>query len=192
MGKILGRGIEWKGFGTRLNILKNFINECQSDVILFTDARDVVFAAPHDEILNTFLSMDVKILFGAETNLFPNKSLLHGDKDNKYRYLNAGMFIGYTSYLRELFNSLSFTDKSDDQEILQEKLIEGFPIALDSQCLIFQNLWDETGGRSCDFDILYQPTYIENLLTKTKPKIFHAPGPTTVLSQAYKVVMRLY
>lgn len=192
MGRILGRGVEWKGFGTKLDVLKDFINSCESDIILFTDARDVVFAAGHDDILNEFLSMDVKVLFGAETNLYPNKSLIHGDEKNKYRYLNSGLFVGYTSYLRELFNSMQFDGATNDQEILQEKLIEGFPITLDSDCRIFQNLWDEAGGRSCDFDILYQPTYIENLRTKTRPKIFHAPGPTTVLSQAYKVAMRLY
>jgi hypothetical protein len=192
VGKILGRGIEWNGFGTKLKILKDFINQCQTDIILFTDARDVVFAAGHDDILATFLSMDVKILFGAETNLYPNKSLIHGDEKQKYRYLNSGLFIGYTSYLKEVFGSMEIEDAMNDQEVLQKKLIDGAPITLDTDCKIFQNLWDEAGGRSCDFDVLYQPTYMENLRTKTRPKIFHAPGPTTVLTQAYKVAMRLY
>jgi hypothetical protein len=192
VGKILGRGITWNGFGTKLRILKDFINQCQDDIILFTDARDVIFAAGYDEILSTFLSMNTNILFGAETNLYPDKSLIHGNEADKYRYLNSGLFVGYTSSLRKLFNSIDIEHERDDQEALQKKYIEGFPITLDSECKLFQNLWDESGGRNCNFDLLYQPTYIENLRTKTRPKIFHAPGPTTVLTQAYKVAMRLY
>lgn len=191
-GNVLGRGLAWNGFVTKVKILKNYINNCESDIVLFTDSRDVVFADRDIEILNLFLSTDSKILFGAETNLYPNKNLIHGDSTKKYRYLNSGLFIGYTSYLKDLFNSLDIHDAMDDQEALQEKYIQGFPITLDTDCLIFQNLWDENGGRSCNFDLLYQPRYIENLRTNTRPKIFHAPGPTTVLSQAYKVAMRLY
>ena len=192
MGKILGRDIKWKGFVTKIEVLKEYFSNCTSDIILFTDSRDVVFFSKHDEILDTFLSTKTSILFGAETNLFPNKSLIHGNENDKYRYLNSGMFIGYTSYLQELFNSIEPYAGMDDQEILQQRMIDGYPITLDTECALFQNLWEEHGGRNCNFDMLYQPTYIKNTHTNTEPKIFHAPGPTTVLSQAYKVAMGLY
>jgi hypothetical protein len=192
MGKILGRGVEWKCFGTKLAILRDFINNSTEDIILYTDARDVVYFSDDKPILEEFLKMDCKILFGADTNLFPNKELVHGDPSKKYRYLNSGLFIGYTKHLRELFNSIELVDGMDDQEALQKKYIEGAPITLDTECRIFQNLWDENGGRTCNFDMYYHITYIKNLLTGTRPKIFHAPGPTTVLSQAYKVAMGLY
>ena len=192
VGKILGRGLKWEGFSTKVQILKDYILQSDSDIILFTDSRDVVFAADELTIHQAFLSTGANILFGAETNLYPNKSLIHGNKESKYRYLNSGLFIGYTSYLKELFSTIEVTAGMDDQEALQIKYIEGFPITLDSGCVVFQNLWDEHGGRNCDFDILYQPHYIENLHTNTRPTIFHAPGPTTVLSQAYKVIMGNY
>lgn len=191
-GTILGQGTMWSGFITKLEILKEYLNTCTHDIVLFTDSRDVVFAANHDDILNTFLSANVKILFGAETNLYPNKTLLHGDEKSKYRYLNSGMFIGYTYYLRKVFDAITLHPSIDDQEALQNKYLENYNIVLDTNCILFQNLWDEYGGRSCNFDMLYQPTYVKNAYTNTFPKIFHAPGPTTVLTQAYKVAMRLY
>lgn len=171
--------------------MRDFLNSTESEIVLFTDSRDVVFAAPTEDILNEFRSMDCKILFGAETNLYPNKKLVHGNPTKKYRYLNSGLYMGYTSELRKLFAEVDTV--VDDQEYFQTKFIEGtWNIELDHDCRIFQNLWDEEGGRSCNFDILYQRKYIKNTLTNTYPKIFHAPGPTTVLTQAYKVIINQY
>lgn len=190
-GSILGYGVEWKGFKTKLILMKDFLNSTTSDMVLFTDSRDVVFAATAEDIRTEFISMGSRILFGAETNLYPNKKLIHGDPTKKYRYLNSGTYIGYTSDLLKLFSDVE--NVVDDQEYFQSKLIDGtWGIDLDYDCRIFQNLWDEEGGRSCNFDIMYQRNYIKNILTNTYPKIFHAPGPTTVLTQAYKVITKQY
>ena len=65
---------------------------------------------------------------------------------------------------------------------------EETPFRLDIDCEIFQVLWDEEWGRSANFDIVYNRDRIYNRLTNTDPCIFHAPGPTTTLSQVWKII----
>ena len=67
-----------------------------------------------------------------------------------------------------------------------------YPITLDYDCKIFQCIWDEDWGRSNNFDLMYRKNTIYNRLTDTYPLIYHAPGPTTTLSQVWKILNGRY
>lgn len=201
---ILGRGVNWKGNNTKFEVLLNEIPAIRKeyDTILFTDSRDVLFASPLDKIekeWERFRKRGVEILFGAETNLWPEKDILddYPNAKEKYRFLNSGQYIGTMDTVEALLTDIveEFPDyKGADQRLLHPKYIEHWSPRgwwqLDHGCRIFQVLWDENYGRSANFDIVYnyQKGTIYNQYTGTYPAIVHAPGPTTVLRQAWKVI----
>ena len=202
-----GKGEKWNGWIHRLEILLDGIKKYQGkyDYILHTDARDVLYYKGLDEIVSKYETIfkpkGTKILFNAETNCYPNKLLkpAYPYQDKKYRYLNAGCFIAEIDFAVEFFTSVinrAHKERvTDDQEMLSMMYIEHYnlfkeetPFRLDIDCEIFQVLWDEEWGRSANFDIVYNRDRIYNRLTNTDPCIFHAPGPTTTLSQVWKII----
>ena len=64
---------------------------------------------------------------------------------------------------------------NDDQESLQMAYMKNTKdIKLDSNCELFQVMWDEDFGRSANFDVLFNNSYIYNELTDTYPCILHS------------------
>jgi len=136
---------------------------------------------------------DYKMVVNAETNCYPNKDLDEPQKKlekGKYRYLNSGMYIGEIDYVIWVLKKCVELNLEDDQESLQKVYIENSKdIKLDSNCELFQVLWDEEYGRSANFDMVfnYDSGSRYNQRTDTYPAIFHSPGPTGHLNQLDKV-----
>ncbi len=196
--KIHGQGQKWMGFQTKIKLLTEFLESCKTPHFLFTDSRDTLFVRHSNELFAYLNHVTDDILISAETNCFPDSSLIpQFTSGNKYRYLNSGNILGRTDYMLDILKSIpkdfDMNDKFDDQLALtQYYLTKKFDIKLDENCNIFQVLWDEPGGRSANFDIIYSSDQIYNELTNTIPFIVHAPGPTCVLGQAFKVITNDY
>ena len=76
--KILGLGVEYEGFGTKVNLLKEELKRHVNDpnkIILFTDAHDVLINSGADKIIETFKKFNANIVFSAEGNCWPDASL---------------------------------------------------------------------------------------------------------------------
>jgi len=123
LGTQENRPIGWnaKGnFGIKLKEVKDFLlNQPlnNDDVILFTDAYDVIYCSNHSEILQKFYEFEHPIVFGAETecNPDPSQSIKYTIRDKEFSYLNSGLYIGYVWAIKQCILEYEYNDQHDDQ-----------------------------------------------------------------------------
>ena len=205
-GSFIGLGQEWTTLVWKMHFLRDFFHLYHSadDVVILTDSRDVIYYRSTDVIWDIYKTIKYDLLFGAETHLFdwePNDPKKY-PLSRKYRYLNSGYMIGKVSAIRKMFNRACELSKlpstnhrpGDDQFYIRQTYLESDYIGLDFDCQIFQNIWDEPGGLSTNFDLVYHGHAIENEETGTFPSIFHCPASKYYngLSQVYKAMKGKY
>jgi len=156
-----------------------FISQLKNDdIVLYTDAFDVLVVQNKDKIIEEFLRFDFPVIFSAEKICHPQPS-----KKNQYpvsnepwQYLNSGCFIGIAQYLKDIMSIAidkynSGGPASDDQGIYTNVYLENpKKIMLDRKCRIFQSLVSSLG------DLTYENGGWINKITKTSPCIMHANG----------------
>jgi len=143
------RPIGWQStgnFGAKLKHVNDYINRPHlhpDDIVLFTDAYDVIYGGNLSLVYDRFSSMGKPILFGAETICNPDP-----EKASQYRrvqgvefpFLNSGMFIGRVWALKQCMNGVSFSDADDDQRFWTSQFFK-YPelIFLDYENTLFLN-----------------------------------------------------
>lgn len=156
---ILGWGQAWKGGsdiknlpggGWKINLLKKAVEphkDSQNEIILFTDAYDVVFLSGIREIVEKFKATKSRVLFGAESFCWPDVDLAtkYPDVEDGKRFLNSGLYMGYAPEIWELLNYDTLEDAGDDQlyftkAFLDEAFRKKLNFKLDHKSDIFQNL----------------------------------------------------
>lgn len=148
LGKEENRHIGWnaKGnFGVKLREVQQFINReeiNEDDIILFTDAYDVVYGGNLREVKERFENFRKPVVFGAETECNPKPELKEQYIQQKetFSYLNSGMFIGKAYALRQLMADYKYDDAHDDQLYWTTKFLKyENKIALDYRNELFLN-----------------------------------------------------
>lgn len=117
------RLIGWEGhqnFGVKLREVAEFLKKPElnnDDIILFTDAYDVVYCGTQKEILKRFLEFGKDIVFGCEKqcNPDPPRAKEYKIRDREFSYLNSGLFIGRVAALRKCILDYQYNDNDDDQ-----------------------------------------------------------------------------
>jgi len=117
------RNIGWQAkanFGVKLKEVYYYIWNSklhQNDIVLFTDAYDVIYCGNVNEIVKRFLKFDRPIVFGCEKNCSPDpqRHIEYSYKDTEFPYLNSGLYIGRVWALRQLMVGYSYDDTHDDQ-----------------------------------------------------------------------------
>jgi hypothetical protein len=123
LGEQEDRRIGWNShgnFGVKLREVYTYIWNVDldpEDIILFTDAYDVIYCGNQDEIIKKYLELDSPIIFGAETmcNPDPNREVEYNNRHLQFPYLNSGLYIGRVWALRECMIGYSYNDADDDQ-----------------------------------------------------------------------------
>lgn len=189
--KVLGmsdmRMQSWgEAFGIKIEYIIQACSQLnERDILLYTDAYDIIPIASEKEILDAFLLLDADLVFGAEKACHPRQDLrgdfdrIHPKPKNPHRYLNAGFSIGYVGAYKRFVEMKAFHDKDDDQGYWAETFVRHHntkgtfsthAIRLDLNSTLVMNLFDArddvtfTGGR-----------YIR-LSTGTKPCFLHLNG----------------
>lgn len=178
--KIFGWGQTWKGLGWRQRVLYQSLRRyrLKYNYVLFVDGYDCIFLYPLKEIMSKFLSLNTRLLFGAEVVSHPLAPQCYppSPAPGRYRYLNAGGFIGEIKYVLELMSRLGIPKMKDDfydQLRYAEAFVSGqTEITLDYQSDIFQCLF----FASNDLEIREQR--IVNRVTGSMPCIIHGNGGT--------------
>jgi hypothetical protein len=127
-----------------LNYIKDFIKDLDnSDILLCTDAYDIIIKGALQEIQRRFISTGAKILFGAERGCWPDpyKAALYKTGGQEFPYLNAGAFIGYIGYIKEILNAVTITPSMDDQRLWTDIYLKTNLITLDHSNKIFLNMF---------------------------------------------------
>ncbi|KAA0713693.1 Procollagen-lysine,2-oxoglutarate 5-dioxygenase 1 [Triplophysa tibetana] len=191
--KVLGRGEVWKGGdymsppggGQKVRLLKFALDEITEDnkVILFVDSYDVIFSSGPKELLKKFQQTKHKVVFSAETLIWPDRHLedKHPHVREGKRFLGAGGFIGYASNLKKMLSDWSGEDNDSDQLFYTKIFINpdkrrSINITLDNRCRLFQNLH----GALDEVVLKFEDGRVRarNLLYDTLPVIIHGNGPT--------------
>ena len=150
------RSIGWEGtanFGVKLRETRDFLFHPQinpQDIVLFTDAYDVVYCGSQNEIGKRFLEMDKPIVFGCESQCHPdaNVATLYPNRQMEFPFLNSGMFIGYAWALRHCLTGYEYNDAHDDQRYWTKQYFKHSGLfGLDCENRLFLNTedmeWDQ-------------------------------------------------
>jgi hypothetical protein len=138
---------EWKGFAERVATVKEFLRSLPPrDIVCFLDAYDVLVNATEEQILSTFQASNCELLFGAEIDLFPHsfkeRISQYPSSPTPFRFLNAGVYVGYAEAILKLF-SWKESIGTDDQGYCQEYILENPSsdlITLDHTCSLVLNM----------------------------------------------------
>uniref|UniRef100_A0A8D0GZQ9 Procollagen-lysine,2-oxoglutarate 5-dioxygenase 1 n=1 Tax=Sphenodon punctatus TaxID=8508 RepID=A0A8D0GZQ9_SPHPU len=188
--KVLGLDEEWDGTddkkatggGQKVNLLKAALEtyaEKENLIILFTESYDVIFASGPTELLKKFRQAKSKVVFSAETLIYPDRRLeaKYPQVRNGKRFLGSGGFIGYAPHLSKLVADWKGLDSDSDQlfytnVFLDPEKRESINITLDHRCRIFQNLH----GVVLKFE--NARVRARNVEYDTLPVLIHGNGPT--------------
>jgi hypothetical protein len=162
-----------------------------SDIVLFTDAYDVLVVDYKSRILRDFLDFNADLVFNAEAMLYPDEDRKQEraqfDQDpSKWRYLNSGCYIGYVWAVKAMLDFTQAHMPPDetphylDQQIAQDFYLTQMGrnkprIALDTQCRLFATLYQSTS----DYQLKGKSVF--NQITGTYPAILHANGERRTL-----------
>ncbi|XP_069040125.1 procollagen-lysine,2-oxoglutarate 5-dioxygenase 1 isoform X1 [Lepisosteus oculatus] len=191
--KVLGRGEKWRGGGyltppgggQKVRLLKSALEKMEKEdqIILFIDSYDVAFASGPKELLKKFHQTRHKVVFSAETLIWPDRHL-----EDKYpyfregkRFLGSGGFIGYVPNIKKMVEDWSGKDDDSDQLFYTQIYInpekrKNINITLDSKCRIFQNLH----GALDEVVLKFEDGRVRarNVAYDTLPVVVHGNGPT--------------
>ena len=190
LGKEENRWIGWQSkgnFGIKLKSVYDFLQNREPgtlsdlDIVLFTDAYDVICCGKHDEIISRYEKLDMPIIFGAEKQCNPDPwradNYGSGKNGKEFPFLNSGMFIGRVWALRLCMLSYKYNDNDDDQRFWTTQFLEHpFMIGLDYKNDLFLNTADIDMGRVVYDPIKNRAFYNSNTGFKN-PLFIHVNGP---------------
>ncbi|TFK13688.1 microtubule-associated protein 2 [Platysternon megacephalum] len=191
--QVLGLDEEWRGEdkkaaggGQKVRLLKSALKEYADKedlIILVTESYDVLFASGPAELLKKFKQAKSKVVFSAETFIYPDRRLeakYPPVRDGK-RFLGSGGFIGYAPSLNKLVEDWKGLDNDSDQLFytnifLDPEKRENINITLDQTCRIFQNL----NGALDEVVLKFENARVRarNVEYDTLPVLIHGNGPT--------------
>ena len=140
----LDRNSSMNGFGIKLNYIKDFIKDLDnSDILLCTDAYDIILNGTLEEIQRRFVEMKTPILFGAEKGCWPDpyKQPMYKTQAQDFPYLNAGAFIAYIGPLKQILNGIDFAENTDDQRLWTDIYLKTGLVSIDHSNKIFFNMF---------------------------------------------------
>lgn len=159
------------------------------DVVLFVDAFDVVRCKVDKEvdqdILSIYDSFQKSIVFGAETNCFPERELEpqypEENRKKQFPYLNSGLFIGRIDSLKKYLEDIE-DDIYCDQQFWSRKYIQNpNDIGLDFENQLFFNMFGIDASR---FEITQPGNQV--LFEGKRPYFAHASGSDKSILQLFE------
>lgn len=173
----LGQNWEWQGNRTKIHIMYEYVKELpDEDIVIFTDAADVMYCAGEGEILEKFKSMDALVVCATERNCYPAHYRSRYRKEgSSFRYLNAGGYIGYAGALKHMLTGIiagmDSRGSSDQRFFAKYYFSNENIITLDRDCSIFVCLFYVNFS---DLDVATGRVFVKE--TKTTPAIIHGNG----------------
>lgn len=190
---VIGMGETWGGFGWKILKLLEYLNrQDPQELVVCMDAYDVILLNP-DTIQSRFESHGKKILLSNEA---PINTLWHRylygrvfpsfEVEGKKFNVNAGLYMGHASYLKQLIGFLSKLDNLNDKRCDDQVILNRF-------CKENKSFFDKFVSIDTD-RVVFHNVFPDNLLsrrTSTRPdrgrlrnhqkrevNIVHGPGNT--------------
>jgi hypothetical protein len=187
-----GIGDKWIDYSNKLKNFHKFLENIEdTKIVIFVDGFDIIIFDNPENMKNKFLEFNKTLVFSAETYCWPdsevNKYYPEKTKNERFRYVNSGTYMGYAKDLKEMLNTFKeknyncdtypdkVNDKCDDQRCLTYYYLNNIDkVALDHK----QKIWCVCAGTNReDFDLdinTYNNLY--NKITNEKSSILHTNG----------------
>ena len=153
--------------------LKYVSSKSPDDIVLFTDAWDVICLGDCNTLYEKFLTFNKDLVFGAEKECSPDKDKIdiYRNKDVIFPYLNSGFFIGKAGVIKKYLDTYNGEKINDQKWWTAIYLDNQDDIALDTNAVMCLQTWatDEKYYQIQDNKF----TYTE---TNTNPIFIHANG----------------
>jgi hypothetical protein len=192
---IIGWGVKWIGLSQKLEAAHSYSKSLPSgDIMLFTDAFDVMFTQTAGHILSEFQKENAEILFAGECGCWPHIIIDDGKacfqaypkSPTPYRYLNSGTWMGESQMASKMLAAVideagrDFAN-ANDQKLVADMFIQGrFGIKLDYYSHLFQSMHmtHDAPLPFCDpmLDIVVENGSFHNKRTNSHPSVFHFNG----------------
>jgi len=164
---------EWKGFGTKIIGLYEYLCSTDIDEFIYLDAYDnYCIASPHEF---KFKKKDYPMILSSEKGCYPDthKMGMFPVVNHEWKFLNSGQIYGTKEQFINVYNINPPRFEDDDQRWYTERFLAmRESIGLD-YCNIFQSVAFEVEG---DFTLTYNRLY--NNKTHTFPMFIHGNGKT--------------
>lgn len=158
----------------------------ETDVVLFTDAFDVIAVRPlGEELLAAFESFRADVVVSAEKNCYPDATRASdyplADRSRTYPYLNSGGYMGRVWALRWLMHSHYWRLRESDQRFFTSLYLRhaqlgcGPDIVIDHEARIFQTM-NVDGPQLVRRDGPREAPFV-NSVTGSRPFFLHFAGP---------------
>jgi hypothetical protein len=105
------------GLGDKPKLLRKAIldNTITSDLIIFADCYDLVFAGSPEDIIEMYKSFNAPFVCSAERNCFPNDLRdKFPESPTSYRFLNSGFIVAEKDALLAVLESMDLDNVLDD------------------------------------------------------------------------------
>jgi hypothetical protein len=164
---------EWKGFGTKIIGLYEYLCSTDIDEFVYLDAYDNYCIASPQEF--KFKKKDYPMIVSSEKGCYPDthKMGMFPVVNHEWKFLNSGQIYGNKEHFINIYNTNPPSFEDDDQRWYTERFFASpYSIGLD-YCNIFQSVAFEVEG---DFTLTYNRLY--NNKTHTFPMFIHGNGKT--------------
>ena len=144
------------------------------DIVIITDAWDVIVVNDCDSILKLYKSFNKDIVIGGEKFCWPD--ILNFYKFNflsvPFPYINAGLLMGRAGVIKDIIEKYRKNGPIDDQRMWTTAYFENRSIiAIDEKAKIFLNMLYTNKQ-----DIVYEDNKLKYKPTNTYPIFVHARG----------------
>ena len=179
-----------------------FLESTDAEYIVITDAFDVLCCRWDEaELINRIEAAPGSLIVSCEANCFPDgpwRARYEALSGSPWRYANAGQSCGtraaMLAYIRELEKGVRGMKYSATggaaQEVLHAMFCDGYPMAIDSQCHIFQSMYTFWSGQ-IGFNVASNGTglnIVKNLCTESSPMFLHFNGRATGMDLWYRAL----
>lgn len=187
----LGNHQKWRGAPRqKLEAVRAYLSrhdlKHSNKLIIFVDGYDTFFSRNKGDIVEKFKIFDKPIVISAEIGYwawFEHPSHPpYPPSPTPFRYVNSGTYMGYAWAIYQMLDEELKKNRyiKDDQYLLHDFFLRHPKmVALDYHQEIFSLLF---GTEQKDFKYNAKTGEITNLITHTKPLIFHGNGGPTVKS----------
>lgn len=173
-------------FGMKLRYFYKYVKSLRPyDIVLFTDAWDVIIIGDCEKIYKDYKSFNKDIVFGGETifggfcdifNISNIFDIFKYDLSKPFPCLNSGVIIGKAGTIKDLiekYTEKTIDDSVDDQILWRKIYLENKDkIAIDSKAKLVLNTC-----LTSKKNYVYEDNIFTYKGTNTQPSIIHAQGP---------------
>lgn len=192
----LGFGQKWTGFTMKINLMKNYIESLpDDDIVVISDAYDVIILQDSHTILNKFYSFNKPIVISRDANpnfLISRYFQYKAFKPCNNNYICAGLYMGYVWAIKLLYaemckNNNCIENDKDDQIMLSNTCnnndFYNKYINIDTEYKIFyttigSSIFDPSYTSGLDSYISKNKLLIKN--TNEEPSFVHGPNYTNL------------